>query len=108
MASATRPNSRRRRRWIPLGGALGLERDGGEGLPDLVVELPRDPQTLRLLGGQRSSGRLVARPLQAVEHRIESRGERLTLGAAGVHPRKSPAGPVRIDRRHHLCEVDEG
>ena len=90
---------RRRRRGIARGGALGLERDGREGLPDLVVELPRDSKPFRLLGGQRSSGRFMARPLQAVEHRVERRGKRLALGAAWVYLRPAVKAVAEQENR---------
>lgn len=51
------------------------EQDHGEGLPDLVVELPGDALPLALLGGQRLGVAASALRLEPVEHRVEARDQ---------------------------------
>ena len=106
-ASATPRSACGRQRRIAVRGPLGLDRDRGQGLADLVVELTRDAQPLGLLGSERCPRRLAPGALQSVEHRVERGREGLALGAARIDAGQPPARPVRVDRAHHLGEPEQ-
>jgi hypothetical protein len=75
----------RRKLGIAVRGPLGLDGHGSECLPNLVVELPRDPQPLGLLCGERGARRLMASALKPVEHGVEGTCHGLALSAARVY-----------------------
>ena len=91
-----------------VGGAerVELEQHAGQHLPDLVVEVARDPHSLRLLGRQRAAAALATLGFQAIEHLIE-RGDHLGhLGAALLD--QSVSGLEQVDRPHPLDEPLDG
>ena len=88
------------------GERVELEQDAGQYLADLVVEVARDPQSLRLLGCQCAAAALATLSLQSVEHLIEG-GDRLGhLGAALLD--QSLPGLQQVDRSHPLDQPLDG
>ncbi len=74
------------------GSTFGAQRDGGQGLADLVVQLAGDAQPLGLLCGERALGALAPLGLDPIEHRVERLGyrERLTAGPAATTTARWP------------------
>jgi hypothetical protein len=63
------------------------------------VQFARDPLALLLLGRQRAAAALAALALEAPEHLVERRRERLDLGVRVRHD-QPPARLQRLDRAH--------
>ena len=69
----------RRQRRVAVRRPLGLDRHRGQRLPDLVVELPRDPQPLALLCGECRARGFAPGALEPVEHGVERFRQGLAL-----------------------------
>ena len=80
--------------WDPRLDTRQSEQHRGELLPDLVVQLLRDPQALGFLAGEDPPGGIPALGLEAGEHLVERRGQLARLGC-------------RVRNRHPLGGVGE-
>ena len=69
---------------ITPGCPLGLKRDRGERLPDLVVKFPGDPEPLRFLGCKSCAGCLPPGGLKPVQHGVEGLRESRALRTAQI------------------------
>jgi hypothetical protein len=83
-----------------------LEDDGGQALPDLVVELPSHAAPLALLGAQRVAGALPALGLQPLEHLVERQRQFDDLGFGAVDG-DAPARLEQVDGAHQLGEAHQ-
>ena len=82
---------------------LQLEHDSGQILPDLVMQLLRDPPALRLLCKQHAAGARPPLRLEPVERRVERLDHGGDLGGAAAF--EPLAGIEHIDRPHLIGEA---
>ena len=101
-------------------GPLGQQRDGGQGLADLIVQLAGDSRPLCLLCGQGAPRTLASLGLQAIEHRVEGlrQRDRLATGASELgsttprghrihHSHQPCQAAQRLDHPPHECDVSD-
>lgn len=82
----------------PPGGVLGSQDDRGQRLADLIiVQLPRNPETLLLLRSQHAPGAFAPLVLESLEHLVERLSERQHLAARTLEPHCPLARTQKID-----------
>ena len=80
-----------------LGGRGEAQRDGGERLVDLVVQVAGDARALGLLGAQHGGGAADALVLQAREHEVEGLAQARDVLRLAVLRLRAHAGQRQVD-----------
>ena len=91
-------------RGRPARERLAAQHQAGEDLPDLVMQLARDPPALALLGGERPARTLTALALETVEHPVERLRQRGNLPPRRIDLEAVPRRE-RIHALHQLRQV---
>src|SRR5206468_7051454 len=92
---------------LALRRVLGSQRHRGEGLTEFVVQLARDPESLRLLRGKYASRALAPLRLEPFEHLVERLCEGEYLAARALEVDRALPRAQQVDLSHYTGEPVE-